>query len=199
MNLGASVVPGAVRGKTKSTTGQRPGDRDFQQYGRTDHCFFGVSTANIQCPGFKFGEGHRQNVSGRRVDALDGSSKVRSSNPQMLGGTNLGSPTLLLSPKRLRVLWRDLGGSRHNQRQLLVFMEHWRGPAGNLGLSDDDGVGSAGTAVDMDVSFESEAYLRQIKSMRKRFETMVDLSKVELRGVARAGVTPYLETLAEGF
>ena len=50
------------------------------------------------------------------------------------------------------------------------------------------------------MSFESEAYSRQIKSMRKRFETMVDLSKVGLRvaGLASRGTWKPLQKDFEG-
>lgn len=78
-----------------------------------------------------------------------------------------------------------------------VFIERRRKPVANLDLSDDDEDEEGGTEVDVDVSFENEAYSRQIESMKARFETLVEFVKAGLRGVARAGVNPHLEALAE--
>ena len=51
----------------------------------------------------------------------------------------------------------------------------------------------------MGVSFGNEAYSRQIKSTRARFDTLVDFVKAAsgLRGITRSGLTPHLEVLAE--
>ena len=59
--------------------------------------------------------------------------------------------------------------------------------------------GDEKTVVDVGVSFRNEAYSRQIKSTRARFDTLVDFVKAAggLRGITRAGLTPYLEVLAE--
>lgn len=52
--------------------------------------------------------------------------------------------------------------------------------------------------VDVGVSFGNEAYSRQIKSTRARFDTLVDFVKAAsgLRGITRSGLT-HLEVLAE--
>jgi len=47
------------------------------------------------------------------------------------------------------------------------------------------------------ISFENEAYARQIGHMSERFNTLLEFVRAGLRGVARAGVMPHLEVLAE--
>ena len=47
------------------------------------------------------------------------------------------------------------------------------------------------------ISFENEAYARQIGYMSERFNALLGFVRAGLRGVARAGVMPRLEVLAE--
>ncbi|CUS07192.1 unnamed protein product [Tuber aestivum] len=47
------------------------------------------------------------------------------------------------------------------------------------------------------ISFENEAYARQIGRMSERFNTLLEFVRAGLRGVARAGVMPHLEVLAD--
>ncbi|PWW76919.1 hypothetical protein C7212DRAFT_357533 [Tuber magnatum] len=47
------------------------------------------------------------------------------------------------------------------------------------------------------ISFENEAYARQIGHISERFNTLLEFVRAGLRGVARAGVMPHLEVLAE--
>lgn len=54
---------------------------------------------------------------------------------------------------------------------------------------DDDGE---------ETDVQQEAYGRRLAAASARFNALLDFVKAGLRGVARAGVMPHLETLAEG-
>lgn len=51
---------------------------------------------------------------------------------------------------------------------------------------------------DEETDVQQEAYGRRLAAASARFNALLDFVKAGLRGVARAGVMPHLETLAEG-
>lgn len=79
-----------------------------------------------------------------------------------------------------------------------------RGPGASSSDSDDDGEGEGGEGEegldddDDDASYQGEGHGRRMVAASVRFNALLDFVKAGLRGVARAGVMPHLETLAEG-
>lgn len=63
---------------------------------------------------------------------------------------------------------------------------------------DSDDEGEDGGHEGHDTSFQEEGYVRRMAAASAKFNAMLDFTKAGLRGVARAGVMPHLETLAEG-
>ncbi|KAH0608252.1 uncharacterized protein H6S33_002304 [Morchella sextelata] len=63
---------------------------------------------------------------------------------------------------------------------------------------DDDDEGEGEDGIDHDTSYQDEGHKRRMVAASVKFNAMLDFVKAGLRGVARAGVMPHLETLAEG-
>lgn len=62
--------------------------------------------------------------------------------------------------------------------------------------SEDDDEEDADDYEELDM--QQEAYGRRLVAASAKFNALLDFVKAGLRGVARAGVMPHLETLAEG-
>lgn len=85
-----------------------------------------------------------------------------------------------------------------SMRDISVVVPRRRHRGSDSEDSDDEEDAEDNEDEDEDEDVQQEAYGRRIVAASAKFNALLDFVKAGLRGVARAGVMPHLETLAEG-